>query len=424
VTWDPAKPPSGWRYSFTAGGWQQQDAAGEWRMTEPPPEAFIPDRAPAPRRPPASYSPSPERNGQPEGETPSDYVMLSTITRDYVRWLWPSRIPFGKVTILEGDPERAKSVLTLDLGARVSTGSPMPDELEKREPAGVVIVCAEDDLSDTVIPRLLAHSADLSRIASIPLARDEHGHLQPLILPENQDRLELAMRKVGAKLLVIDPITAFLSETINSHNDASVRRATTPLTDLAQRTGAAIVLVRHLNKSGELKAKYRGGGSIAFTGAARAVLVVDEHPEQPGLMVLARVKNNLAKPTPSIGYRIASEELYECPLIVWQGVVHIDADTLLRGQDNRRDAEAREEAEELLRDLLSDGPAPVAEAKKLLAGAGISDSTIKRAKKRLRIASIRERDEKGKTTGWTWRLPPDDDDPPEAETDQGVTHEP
>ena len=239
-----------------------------------------------------------------------------------------------------------------------------------------------------------------------------------MTLPEHQDRLELAIRQVDAKLLVIDPVTAYLSETINTNNDASVRRATTPLTDLAQRTGTAILLVRHLNKSGELKAKYRGGGSIAFTGAARAVLVVEEHPERPGLLVLARVKNNLAKTIPGIGYRIASDDLYECPVIAWQGVVHIDADTLLRGHDSRRDAEAREEAEELLRDLLCDGPVPVADAKKLLTEAGISDSTIQRAKNRLRIVSVRERDEQGKTTGWTWQLPTDDDEQPEADGEE------
>jgi AAA domain len=342
---------------------------------------------------------------QPPGE---GYVMLDAITRVHVSWLWRSRIPFGKVTILEGDPERAKSVLTLDLAARVSAGSPMPGEVERREAAGVVIVCAEDDLADTVVPRLLAHGADLSRIASVLLERDERDHLRPLTLPEHQDRLELAIRQVKAKLLVIDPITAYLSETINTNNDASVRRATTPLTDLAQRTGTAILLVRHLNKSGELKAKYRGGGSIAFTGAARAVLVVEEHPEQPGLMVLARVKNNLAKTLPGIGYRVVSDDLYECPLIVWQGVVHIDADTLLRGHDSRRDAEVRAEAEELLRDLLSDGPVRVADAKKLLADAGISVSTIQRAKQRLGIRSVRERDEQGKTIGWMWQFPADE----------------
>jgi hypothetical protein len=350
-------------------------------------------------------------HGTPEDDRlpGDDYVMLDTITRTHVRWLWPNRIPFGKVTIIEGDPERAKSTITLDLAARTSTGSPMPGEIQQREAAGVVIVCAEDDLADTIVPRLLAHGADLSRIASVPLERDEHGQVRPLVLPEHQDRLEVAIRQVEAKLLVIDPITAYLSETINTNNDASVRRATTPLTDLAQRTGTAILLVRHLNKSGELKAKYRGGGSIAFTGAARAVLVVEEHPEQPGLMVLARVKNNLAKTIPGIGYRVASDDLYECPLIVWQGVVHIDADTLLRGRDSRRDAEVRAEAEELLRDLLSDGPARVADAKKLLADAGISASTIQRAKQRLRIRSVRERDEQGKTIGWTWQLPTDDE---------------
>ena len=96
------------------------------------------------------------------------YVMLDTITRMHVRWLWPNRIPLGKVAILEGDPERAKSTITLDIAARVSTGSPMPGETQQRDPAGVVIVCAEDDLADTIVPRLLAHSADLSYIASVP----------------------------------------------------------------------------------------------------------------------------------------------------------------------------------------------------------------------------------------------------------------
>jgi hypothetical protein len=359
----------------------------------------------------------PPGHGTPDDDQlPNDgYILLDTITRRHVRWLWPSRIPLGKVTIIEGDPERAKSTITIDLAARVSTGSPMPGETQQREKAGVVIVCAEDDLADTIVPRLLAHGADLSRIASVPLERDEHGHVRPLTLPEHQDRLEVAIRQVEAKLLVIDPITAYLSETINTNNDASVRRATTPLTDLAQRTGCAVLLVRHLNKSGELKAKYRGGGSIAFTGAARAVLVVEEHPDQPGLLVLARVKNNLAKTIPAIGYRVASDELYECPLIVWQGVIHIDADTLLRGHDSRRDAEVRAEAEELLRDLLSDGPARVADAKKLLTDAGISVSTIQRAKQRLRIRSVRERDEQGKTIGWTWQLPADEREADEEE---------
>lgn len=140
--------------------------------------------------------------------------------------------------------------------------------------------------------------------------------------------------------------------------------------------------------------------------------MVEEHPEQPGLMVLARVKSNLAKTVPGIGYRVEEEPLHKCPLIVWQGPVHIDADTLLRGRDSRRDAEVRDEAAELLRDLLADGQVPVADAKKLPDGGGISASTIQRAKKHLGVLSDRDRDpETGKTLGWTWQLPADDDQP-------------
>jgi hypothetical protein len=351
-----------------------------------------------------------------------DYTLLSTIERTYVGWLWPSRLPLGKVAILEGDPERGKSVVSLDLAARVSTGAPMPGEAIHRDPAGVVIVCAEDDASDTVIPRLLAHQADLGRIATIPLARDEHHRVKPLSLPEDLGRLEKAIRGVGARLLIIDPITAYLSETISTNNDASVRRATTPLADLAQQTGCVILLIRHLNKAGDLKAKYRGGGSIAFTGAARSVLVVEEHPEQPGLIVLARVKNNLARTVPGIGYTIEEEPLYECPLVRWRGVVHIDADTLLRGHDSRRDAEAREEAEGYLRDLLADGPVAVPDVRKaLIDGAGVTAATLRRAKDHLKVVSARQRDDDGKTTGWFWSLPPDDDD---QEAEPGAQPEP
>jgi hypothetical protein len=374
------------------------------RTGTPPPSAG----GPIPGHPAADI---PRDHASGADERPDEhYVMLSTIERTHVAWLWPARIPLGKVTILEGDPDHGKSTISLDLLARVSTGTPMPGETGRREAAGGVIVCAEDDLSDTVLPRLEAHQADLTKIASIPLERDEHGKVKPLVLPDDLDRLELAIKGAAAKLLVIDPITAYLSETISTNNDASVRRATTPLADLAQRTGCAIVLIRHLNKAGDLKAKYRGGGSIAFTGAARSVLVVEEHPEQPGLRVLARVKGNLAKAVPAIGYRITEEPLYGCPLIVWQGTVHIDADTLLRGHDSRRDAEVREEAEGYLRDLLADGPVAVPDVRKaLIDGAGVTAATLRRAKEHLKVISERQRDDDGKTTGWTWALPPDDD---------------
>lgn len=343
----------------------------------------------------------------------SSYLLLSDVVPTRVRWLWPGRIPLGKLTIIDGDPERGKSLITLDLAARVSSGGEMPDACPGLdEPAGVILTCAEDDIEDTIAPRLLAHGADLDRVATIPLRRDEDsGEVVPLTFPEDLGRIRTAVRElkeqrgVDVRLIVIDPITAYLSESINSHSDASVRRATTPLTEAAQGMGAAVVMVRHLNKQGELKAAYRGGGSIAFTAAARSAIIVDEHPDVPGQLVMARVKNNLAAPVPSLAYMVVGDEDFDVPRIEWVGPVTLDADALLRGHDGRRDAPAREEAEHFLREVLADGPVPSKDVKADAKAAGLSWSTVKRAKQRLKIRPGRITDKDGKTIRWDWQLP-------------------
>jgi RecA-family ATPase len=346
--------------------------------------------------------------GDPANNGHKFTVGLDTVEFEHVNWLWPGRIPLAKVSIIEGDPDSGKSTITLDLAARVSSGTPMPlnERLGPQEPAGVVLVCAEDDLGDTILPRILAHGGEPAKIGSVTLTRDEQGELIPLAIPDDMHRLRGAIAERDAKLMIIDPITAYLTATINSNNDAQVRRAMTPLKDLAEQTGCAMLLVRHLNKSGELKAKYRGGGSIAFTGAARSVLVVDKHPEQDDVWVMARVKGNLAKVIPSLTYKIESEDLYESPVIRWTGTDKIDADTLLKGKDGREGAETREKAEEFLKEELSEGPKLandlISDAKKYLS---ISSRTLDRAKANLGVISKRQRDAKGKTLGWVWALP-------------------
>ncbi len=157
--------------------------------------------------------------------------------------------------------------------------------------------------------------------------------------------------------MIFDPVTAYLSETINSGNDASVRRALTPLAEIAQTTGAAVVMIRHLNKQGELKALYRGGGSIAFIGAARSGLIVDKHPEQDGVVVLAQTKSNLARGVPALTYTVDSwAEDSTIPVVAWGEELDISAEDLLRKPDGRLDAPSRDEAVEFLRQLLADGP--------------------------------------------------------------------
>jgi RecA-family ATPase len=227
-----------------------------------------------------------------------------------VEWLWRNRIPFGKITNVEGDPENGKSLLTLTLAALASNGKPFPDG-DDCPPCGVLLICDEDDYEDTIVPRLVAAGADTDVIYSLHPVKDDEGNLIPFFMPDDLPDLERNINDVKEAtgrdevVVIIDPVSACLNERINSGVDASVRRALSPLAELARNTSAAVLLVRHLNKnSSERNVKYRGGGSIGFFAAARAVLVVGRDPRDNDLVVLAQGKKNLSMAMPSLGYRI------------------------------------------------------------------------------------------------------------------------
>ena len=334
---------------------------------------------------------------------------MSEVDQKPLSWLWSGRVPFGKVTILEGDPGLGKSTIWCDIVARVTTGHPFPGESEARAPQQALIVAAEDDLGDTIVPRLRAAGADVSRVATIPLSRGDDGHLIPLALPDDLNRIKEMLVEHRIKLLVIDPVMAFLSEAINSHNDASVRRALTPLAELLQDTGAACLLIRHLNKSGEMAAIYRGGGSIAFTGAARSGLLVAPHPEDEDVRVLAQVKTNLSRKVPSLTYQVAKrsdDENMADTFIEWGEEVDADADGLLGKKDGRRDTSVRDNAATWLRDFLADGPQEANTVKREGDQAGHAWRTLQRVKLDMSVDSLRGRDENGKTQGWLWSMGP------------------
>ena len=178
--------------------------------------------------------------------------------------------------------------MTTDLAARVTAGLDLPDGTPT-DAAGAVIVSAEDGAADTIRPRFDAAGGNPTRACLL-------GDEEPFVIPDDIPRLERAVRQVGAALVVIDPIMAFLSGEVNSNRDQDVRRALTPLKQMAERTGAAIVLVRHLNKTPGGNPLYRGGGSIGLIGAARSGLVVGRHADDDELRVLAGQKNNLSLP--------------------------------------------------------------------------------------------------------------------------------
>jgi AAA domain len=340
----------------------------------------------------------------------SSVVWLDSVKTTRVRWVWRDYIPAGKITIFDGDPGVGKSIITADLAARVSTGALMVDRSQcLTGPRAVLMVGAEDDLADTVAPRLDAADADRTRIATIKLQRDDEGELRPLTIPDGLVHLREAIVESKALLVVIDPITCFLSEGINTNNDASVRRALAPLADVAAETGAAVVLIRHLNKEKGPTAVYRGGGSIGFTAAARAEFVFGKHPTVPDLFVMARTKANLvqADRAPSLGYRIVASEVDpEVPVVEWAGVVVVTADSVV-GADARRHAPAREAAEDFLLELLGDHEWHSAgEIEEAAEAAGIKKATLHRGAVSLGVEKDSQRDD-GRYVGWQWRLPPD-----------------
>jgi hypothetical protein len=201
--------------------------------------------------------------------------LLSGVEPEQVSWPWPSWLTLGMLALVDGDPGLGKSAMTLDLAARVAAGKGFPDGAHY-EPAGVVLLTAEDGLADTIRPRLDAAGADTSRILALATVPDENGHDRLLSIPEDIPLIEKGIRRVGARLVVVDPLMAFLSGDTNSHRDQDVRRALAPLAGLAERTGASVLVIRHLNKAAANNPLYRGGGSIGIIGAARMAFVVGE----------------------------------------------------------------------------------------------------------------------------------------------------
>ena len=322
-------------------------------------------------------------------------TLMSAVQRKKVQWLWFGRMPLGKITVLDGDPGLGKSVLTLDIAARVSTGREMPDGTPGVQ-GGVVLLSAEDDMGDTVRPRLEEAGANLERIVDISFTEPHLGKL--LSIPLDMKEIENAILRVKAKLVVIDPIFAFLGD-VDTNKDTSVRTALAQLAKLAERRGVAVILVRHLNKGEQTtKAIYRGSGSIALVGLARSGLLVAKS-KNSDKMVLASTKCNLAPPPESLYYTL--ESLGDVPQVWWHGAANEDADQLITANIVRESQPTKvDQAETFIACELLPGPMPSATLEKRASEAGIADKTYQRAKERLGVKSEQ------KDGYWVSSLPP------------------
>lgn len=335
-----------------------------------------------------------------ESEHRSVGIRLSTVRPERVSFLWEGRLPLGKLSVLDGDPGLGKSTLTDDLAARVSRGGVMPDGTGGGDAGGVVLISGEDGLADTIVPRLIAAGADLERILALTTCPDEDGG-HPFVLPDDLSWLERAIAEVDAKLVVIDPLMAFLSDQTNSHRDQHIRRVLARVHTLAESTGAAVLVVRHLNKNMTGPAIYRGGGSIGIIGAARSGLLVARDPDDDDRRVLASVKSNLCMPPASLTFHLESAD-QGAARVVWDGVSAHKADMLLALPTTDQDRSERDEAKDFLKQLLVDGAVPATDAQTLARAAGISEATLRRARQDLGIKLSRD----GFQGRSLWSLPP------------------
>jgi hypothetical protein len=311
---------------------------------------------------------------------------LSEVTSRPLAWLWPGRLGLGKLAILDGDPGLGKSLVTLDLCARLSTGRPFPDDTPGPGASGAIVLNGEDGEEDTIRPRLQALGADLERVFVPHRARDALG--EPLRFPAHADVLDEALTRTAARLVVIDPVVAFLDPSICDRNDQSVRRALSSLAQLAEKHACAVLLVRHLNKHGGSRSVYRGGGSIGILGACRSGWLIARDPLLPERCVLAQVKNNLAPAQPSLAYRVTPHESGP-PGLSWLGTTFWTADQLLACAAGAPRAPQRDRASDFLHSFLADGPRTSREVWAAAREQDLSERTIERAKKELAIRSKR-----------------------------------
>ncbi|MFH1108727.1 MAG: AAA family ATPase [Planctomycetota bacterium] len=326
-------------------------------------------------------------------------VRLDEVTPRKVLWLWHHRIPCGKLTLLAGDGGIGKSLLTMDLAQRVSSGRPWPDSLGESNPAGgVVIVSAEDDVDDTIVPRLKAAGAELSRIVALQgveftdenrKRRGVRGFNLQHDLPVLQETIQTTD---DCSLVIIDPATAYMGN-VRGNDNVEVRGCLAPLAALAADTGVAVVLVTHFNKPGAASnatAAHRIIGSIAFNAAARATWIVvrDEEPSQRRLLL--PVKWNLCREPTGLAYEIQPyDHDAEIPVLHWQaGAVTVRADDALSATQPKT-KRLRDDVMGWIADRLAGGPVLSATMEAEIERRDFNDRTVDRAKRELGVVSRR-----------------------------------
>ena len=319
-------------------------------------------------------------------------INMEQVEVEKIDWLLYPFIPFWKVTIVQGDPGEGKTTMVLQIIAKLTKGEAVlpsgSDEpaLEAKtvdlEPVNVIYQTAEDGLGDTIKPRLLSAGADCSRVMVI----DDNDQALTMM----DARLEEAIIKTKARLVVLDPIQGFLGAAVDMHRANEIRPLMKRVAVLAEKYHCAIILIGHMNKNSNGKSSYRGLGSIDFQAAARSVLIVGRIKDEPEIRVVCHVKSSLAPEGKSIAFRLDKDTGFE-----WIGEYDISADDLLSG-DNR--GQKIHEAKEFLKEILVSGSVAQTKVAEEAESRGIKKKTLWNAKKELEIESVKIGNQ------WFWML--------------------
>jgi hypothetical protein len=306
---------------------------------------------------------------------------LAEVHPEEIDWLSRGRIPRGKITVLEGHPGQGKSMVAYDLAARVTRGQSFPGD-PPIEPGVVLVLTAEDGLGDTVVPRIIEAGGDRSRVYALE-GRIKAGRGDQIVLPDDIHAVETAVRDKAVVLVIVDVLNAYLSGGVDSHKDHDIRRALYPIKLMAESTGAAVLIIRHLRKNSGGQSVTAGAGSIGIGGGARSVLLVDKDPSDPDeCRILASVKCNIAERPPSLKYRIV-KGASGAPRIDWLGESGETADSLTEARAAREaagnDRTKADELGDLLTEWLIGGEMDRREVLNLAKQAGFSESTRDRA---------------------------------------------
>ena len=319
-------------------------------------------------------------------------IHMEDVVSKEVEWLWYPYIPYGKITIIEGDPGEGKTTLVLKLAAALSMGLPLPcDDDKEYEPIHIIYQTAEDGIEDTIKPRLEKAGADCSMIRVIDETEKE--------LSMTDDRLEQAIVETGARLVILDLIQAYIGAKVDMHRANEIRPVLKHLGMIAEKYNCAIVLIGHMNKAAGSKSTYRGLGSIDIQATARSVLLVARLRDKPNIRIMAHDKSSLALAGDAIGFEMTEDNGMVCI-----GPYDITIDELLSGNEGRGKKKL-DIAENFIKEYFGTNKViPSNEIMMEAAKRSIKRNTLLSAKKKLGITSDKEKADDG-TIYWTWVMP-------------------